>query len=84
MRSTQPRIQLLDSVSQSRIQSSVHILSLNDIVIELVKNALDANAKSVQVVLNYSTGSCSVQDDGHGIAVQDFAPDGKLAESYCK
>ncbi|KAJ9652935.1 DNA mismatch repair protein [Neophaeococcomyces mojaviensis] len=84
MTANKQRIYQLDSVSQARIKSSVQISSLNDIIIELVKNALDAQADSISVELNYCHGFCMVQDDGHGILAQEFAEDGKLAHPYCE
>lgn len=77
------RIYPLDNISQARIQSAVQILSLTDVVVELVKNALDAQASSIRAVLNYATGYCSVLDNGHGIPAKEFSKDGRLARVYC-
>ncbi|KAK5949207.1 DNA mismatch repair protein [Knufia fluminis] len=77
------RIYPLDNISQARIKSAVQILSLSDVILELVKNALDAQASSIKVVLNYAHGFCSVLDNGHGIPANEFSEHGRLARAYC-
>jgi len=76
-------IYLLDNTSQAKIRSAVQILSLTDVIVELVKNALDAQASSIKVVLNYAAGFCSVLDDGYGIPANEFSENGRLAQAYC-
>lgn len=76
------RIYLLDDISQSKIKYSVQITSLTDVVLELVKNALDAHAENIKIVLNYAHGFCSILDDGHGIPVNEFEPDGGLGKAF--
>lgn len=77
------RIYPLDTAAQVQIKSSVRIVSLDDVIIELVKNALDAQATKIQIVLSYSQGYCSVLDDGHGIPAEEFRDGGRLAQPYC-
>ena len=83
MKSIDSRIQPLDKTSQAKIKSSVQILCLNDVVLGLIRNAIDARASSIKVVLSYRRGFCSVLDDGHGIPSEEFAPNGHLAQPYC-
>lgn len=83
MPNTNKRIYSLDSISRTKIKSAVQITCLNQIILELVKNALDAHASNIKVTLNYSRGFCSVIDNGHGIAAQEFEEDGRLAQPYC-
>ena len=77
------RIHLLDNISQAKIKSAVQILSLTDVIVELVKNALDAQASSIKIVLNYAHGFCSVLDNGYGIPAGEFSQNGRLARAYC-
>lgn len=76
------RIHLLDDVSQQKIKYTVQILSLNDVILELIKNALDAQSRNIKVVLNYTHGFCSVLDDGHGISASEFEECGGLGKPY--
>lgn len=77
------RISPLDTRSRVKLVSSVRISSLNEVVIELIKNALDARAKRIELSLNYVTGFCSVSDNGWGIPANEFFENGKLAQEYC-
>lgn len=76
------RIHLLDGISQNKIKYSVQIRSLNDTVLELVKNALDAHAENIKITLNYAHGFCSILDNGSGIPTSEFEPDGGLGKSF--
>lgn len=77
------RISPLDVRSRAKLVSSARILSLNEVVLELIKNALDAHARSIEVTLNYATGFCSVADNGFGIPASEFSKSGRLAQEYC-
>lgn len=77
-----PRIERLSATDIAQIQSSVIITSLQDVVLGLVKNSLDAGATSIEVQVNFSRGNCEVKDDGHGIAMSDFAENGALLKQY--
>lgn len=55
-----------------KVQSSVKITNLNGVVVELTKNALDAGAGSVTIVVDYRRGGCIVEDDGHGLPAAEF------------
>lgn len=81
--STPPAIRRLPSAVIAQIKSSVLINHLNDVVFELVKNALDANARSVAITINFQKGGCTVEDDGTGIPVTEFKEGGGLAKRHC-
>ena len=68
----------------AQIKSSITITSLNGVVCELVQNSLDANATKVEISVDYSKGSCSVEDDGLGILPSEFQPFGHLGKLYRK
>ena len=69
---------------QAQIKSSIAITSLSDVVIELVKNSLDAQARAVYVDIDYLRGCCSVEDDGHGMSARELSEEGRLGSMYCK
>jgi DNA mismatch repair protein MLH3 len=69
---------------QAQIKSSIVITSLSEVVIELIKNSLDAQARAVYVDVDYLRGSCSVEDDGHGIPAGELSEDGHLGSIYCE
>lgn len=66
-----------------QLKSSVAITSLNDAVIGLAKNSLDASATRINISVDYSRGNCSVEDDGHGIQPNEFLEGGALARPHC-
>jgi DNA mismatch repair protein MLH3 len=69
---------------QAQIRSSIAMTSLSDVVLELVKNSLDAQARDIYIDVDHLRGCCSVEDDGHGIPVCELAEDGHLGSMYCK
>ena len=77
-------IQRLPGDVAAQIRSSTAVASLNDAVIGLVRNALDAGASHVEVQLDYSCGGCAVEDNGSGIPPAEFLPDGGLGKLYCE
>ena len=66
----------------ARIKSSVTITSLKDVVLGLLKNSLDAGSTWIDLELDFGHGSCTVEDNGKGIAPPDFGPDGGLGRLY--
>ncbi|OBT76152.1 hypothetical protein VF21_04809 [Pseudogymnoascus sp. 05NY08] len=66
----------------AQIKSSVSITSVNGVIIQLLKNSLDASAGKVDVQVDYGRGSCIVEDDGLGIAPAEFQPSGGLAKLH--
>jgi DNA mismatch repair protein MLH3 len=67
----------------AQIRSSTAIVSLNGVVLELLKNSLDAGATRIEVAVDFSRGTCSVEDDGLGIAPAEFREDGGLGKLHC-
>lgn len=78
------RILPLPPEVQAQIKSSVTITSLSEVVVELVKNSLDAQARAVYIDIDYLRGGCSVEDDGHGIPACELSEDGHLGSMYCE
>ncbi|OBT69717.1 hypothetical protein VE03_00870 [Pseudogymnoascus sp. 23342-1-I1] len=66
----------------AQIKSSVSITSVNGVIIQLLKNSLDASAGKVDIQVDYGRGSCIVEDDGLGIAPAEFQPSGGLAKLH--
>ncbi|KAI9815136.1 MAG: DNA mismatch repair protein [Pycnora praestabilis] len=83
MASTKGSILPLSAVVVAQIKSSTVITSLNGVVLELLKNALDAEATKVEIIIDYRRGDCTVEDDGHGIPPAEFCDDGGLGKMYC-
>ncbi|KAL4755180.1 hypothetical protein BDW72DRAFT_55452 [Aspergillus terricola var. indicus] len=75
-------IQPLPHDVAAKIRSSTLITHLNGVVLELVKNALDANAQCVFVTVDYRRGGCVVEDDGEGIAPVEFERGGGLGKAH--
>jgi len=78
-----PRITLLPEDVQAQIKSSLQITTINEVVEELVKNALDALASTVRIEVDFAKGFCSVLDDGVGIPSMEFLQSGRLAQLHC-
>lgn len=68
----------------AQIDSSVVITSLNGVILELIKNSLDACATKLDVTIDYSRGSCMVSDDGLGILPREFDVEGGLGKLHCE
>ncbi|KAE9377492.1 hypothetical protein N431DRAFT_365292 [Stipitochalara longipes BDJ] len=66
----------------AQIKSSTTITSLNGVVCELVKNSLDASSKKMEITVDYSRGSCVLEDDGLGILPAEFSETGGLGKLY--
>ncbi|KAJ5610272.1 hypothetical protein N7510_006991 [Penicillium lagena] len=75
-------IQPLPPDVAAKIKSSTSITHLNGVVLELVKNALDANAHTVFVTVDVRRGSCIVEDDGDGILPTEFESSGGLGKAH--
>lgn len=67
----------------AQIKSSTAIVSLTGVVLELLKNSLDAKASKIDVTVDFARGGCTVDDDGLGISPAEFAEDGGLGKLYC-
>ncbi|EDN94997.1 hypothetical protein SS1G_10872 [Sclerotinia sclerotiorum 1980 UF-70] len=70
----------LDVVAQ--IKSSSTITSLNAVIFELVKNCLDASCSKIDIVVDFSRGDCTVEDNGLGILPSEFGENGGLGKIY--
>jgi DNA mismatch repair protein MLH3 len=68
----------------SQIKSSASITSLNGVVIELLKNSLDACASKIEIGVEYGRGACTIEDDGLGIPSNEFKEGGGLGKLHCK
>lgn len=75
-------IQPLPPEVVAQVKSSTTIVSLNGVIIELLKNALDAGSTRVDITVDYRKGDCVVEDDGLGILPSEFADNGGLGKSY--
>ncbi|KAF7171437.1 hypothetical protein CNMCM5623_003795 [Aspergillus felis] len=82
MSSEDSRIEPLPPEVVAKIKSSTSITDLNRVVVELVKNALDANAHTVSVTVDFHRGGCVVEDDGDGIPPAEFELDGGLGKAH--
>jgi DNA mismatch repair protein MLH3 len=77
-------IQPLPIEAQLQLKSSVALNSLNDAIIGLLKNSLDAQAQTVRVEVDFFKGSCCVEDDGVGIRGAEFEAQGGLGLMHRK
>ena len=67
----------------AQIKSSTAIVSLTGVVLELLKNSLDAKASRIDATVDFVRGGCTVEDDGLGIPPAEFGEDGGLGKLYC-
>src|SRR4051812_26145300 len=67
-----------------KVQSSVLVTNLNAVVVELMKNSLDAGAGSINVVIDYRRGGCVVEDDGFGLPAAEFKDGSGLCRAHSK
>ena len=81
-RALMAEIRALPPEVAAQIKSSVQITTLASVVLGLFKNCLDASASKVEISIDFARASCSVEDDGSGIAPQDFSDDGGLGRPY--
>lgn len=75
-------IQALPPDVIAQIKSSITITNLNGVIFELVKNSLDAEASKIEISIDYSRGSCSLEDDGVGILPSEFGVGGHLGKLH--
>jgi DNA mismatch repair protein MLH3 len=67
----------------AQIKSSTAIVSLAGVVLELLKNSLDAKATKIEATVDLARGGCTVEDDGLGISPLEFREEGGLGKLYC-
>ena len=75
-------IQPLPKEVAGKIESSVAISSLHQVVCGLLENALEAQADVVDVSVDFQLGSCVLEDNGVGIPPHEFKADGGLCKPY--
>lgn len=74
----------LPSATQSKLRSTQILVSLPQVVSELIQNSLDAEATHVDVGVDCEAWSCWVRDDGAGMSKIDleaFERGGRYGES---
>ncbi|KAI6836428.1 hypothetical protein KC340_g7585, partial [Hortaea werneckii] len=69
-----------DAVAQ--IHSSKNITSLQGVGLALLENCLDASATKVDILVDFSRGSCVLEDNGLGIPPGEFTKEGSLGRMY--
>ena len=76
------QIQRLPSDVAAQIKASSNLSSLNDVVIGLLENALDAESKNIHIKVDFARASCWIQDDGSGIHPGNFEETGGLCRPF--
>jgi DNA mismatch repair protein MLH3 len=76
------QIQALPPDVIAKINSSTSISHLNGVIADLVKNSLDANARTIFVTVDFKRGGCIVEDDGDGIPPAEFETTGGLGKAH--
>ncbi|KAI9761148.1 MAG: hypothetical protein M4579_001195 [Chaenotheca gracillima] len=66
----------------AKISSSITITSLNEVVVGLLQNSLDAEAIKIDITVDFTSGSCTVEDNGYGISPEDFLDSGGLGKAH--
>ena len=77
------RISPLPNDVRAQLSSSCEITSAEHVIEGLVRNALDADARSIIIEADFAKGYISVCDDGTGIKETDFSEIGHLAKLHC-
>ncbi|GBE79898.1 hypothetical protein SCP_0211000 [Sparassis crispa] len=67
------RIAHLSPATQSRLRSTQILVSLSQIISELVQNSLDAGAQHIDIGVDCEDWGCWVRDDGFGIGRNGLA-----------
>lgn len=66
----------------AQIKSSTVITSLNQVVLGLLENSLDAQATRIDIVIDHGRGGCAVEDNGIGILPSEYRVTGGLGRLY--
>jgi signal transduction histidine kinase len=64
---------LLPLQTIERIRSEYTITNFSQIIEELVQNSIDANATKIELEINLSKSSLTIQDNGDGISKQNLS-----------
>ncbi|OAL28348.1 hypothetical protein AYO20_09465 [Fonsecaea nubica] len=78
-----PRISLLPADISTKVSSSSDITSSEHVIEGLFRNALDADASSVVIEVEFSKGYIWICDNGIGIQEVEFSEQGQLARLHC-
>ncbi|KIW30674.1 uncharacterized protein PV07_06397 [Cladophialophora immunda] len=78
-----PRIDLLPDEVWAKVSSSCEITSSEHVIEGLLRNALDADASSIAIEVEFSKGYISICDNGSGIKQVEFSEQGQLARLHC-
>jgi DNA mismatch repair protein MLH3 len=76
----QASIAHLSAATRTKLRSTQILVSLPQIVSELLQNSLDANARHVDIGVDCEEWSCWVRDDGVGMNKVDMSILGKGSE----
>ena len=82
MPNTTPSILPLPPEVAAQIKSSTTITSLSAVVLGLLANSLDADARRIDINVDLRRGAASVEDDGNGIPPKEFDECGGLGKPY--
>ncbi|KAL9008755.1 MAG: hypothetical protein Q9173_006152 [Seirophora scorigena] len=82
MSSGNAAIQPLPEEVAAQIKSSATLTSLEDVIVGLVKNSLDAGSRRIDISVDFSRGGCTVEDDGCGISPGEFLDTGGLGKAF--
>lgn len=74
-------IRELPQHTKDTLRSTFIIQTLPSCIVELVQNALDAQARSIEVAVSVADWECRVTDNGHGIDAGSLSLVGKR---YCE
>jgi DNA mismatch repair protein MLH3 len=66
----------------AQIKSSTTITSLNQVILGLFENSLDAQPTKIDISVDYRRGGCTVEDNGIGILPLEFRETGELGRMY--
>lgn len=66
-------IEQLSSATRARLRSTQILTSLPQIISELLQNALDAGAMSIEIGVDCVEWTCWVRDNGSGISKQGLS-----------
>jgi DNA mismatch repair protein MLH3 len=66
----------------AQIKSSTTITGLNQVIIGLFENSLDAQATKIDISVDYRRGGCTIEDNGIGISPLEFRENGGLGRMY--
>lgn len=67
----------------AQIKSSATLTSLEDVLVGLFKNSLDAGSRKIDISVDFVRGGCTVEDDGCGVSPGEFLDTGGLGKLFC-